>query len=94
MNQAVALDQAYQQVEGNLVSDMNGEKVMLSIASSKYYNLGQVGGAIWEKLQSPATVHEVVAQLTEEYDIDREACEQQVVRFLESLLKEGLVKAV
>lgn len=94
MNHAIALDQAYQQVEGNLVSDMNGEKVMLSIASSKYYNLGQVGGAIWEKLQNPATVQQVVAQLMDEYEIDRDSCEQQVVRFVESLLKEGLVKAV
>ena len=27
--------------EGNLVSDMGSEKVMMSISSGKYYNLGQ-----------------------------------------------------
>ncbi|MFB9330990.1 lasso peptide biosynthesis PqqD family chaperone [Paenibacillus aurantiacus] len=94
MSGSVALEQSYQQVEGNLVSDMNGEKVMLSIASGKYYNLGQVGGAIWERLQAPATIASVVDQLTNEYEIDRDTCESQVIRFIESLLKEGLVKAV
>lgn len=29
------------QVEGNIVSDMDGEKVMLSIKNGKYYNLGE-----------------------------------------------------
>ncbi|MFC4103143.1 lasso peptide biosynthesis PqqD family chaperone [Paenibacillus xanthanilyticus] len=94
MSGSVALEQSYQQVEGNLVSDMNGEKVMLSIASGKYYNLGQVGGAIWELLQAPATLASVVDQLTNEYEIDRDTCESQVIRFIESLLQEGLVKAV
>ena len=30
------------QKEGNVVSDMDGEKVMLSIHNGKYYNLGEV----------------------------------------------------
>ena len=27
---------------------MDGEKVMLSINNGKYYNLGEIGGDIWE----------------------------------------------
>jgi len=33
-------------VEGNIVSNMDGEKVMLSIKNGKYYNLGEIGGFI------------------------------------------------
>ena len=35
-------------MKGNIVSDMGGEKVMLSIENGKYYNLGEMGGEIWE----------------------------------------------
>ncbi len=35
------------QMEGNIVSDMDGETVMLCIQSGKYYNLGELGGEIW-----------------------------------------------
>ena len=32
------------QITGNIVSDMGGEKVMISIDNGKYYNFGEIGG--------------------------------------------------
>ncbi|MGO4109171.1 lasso peptide biosynthesis PqqD family chaperone [Paenibacillus sp. YAF4_2] len=77
--------------EGLLVSDMGGEKVMMSIQSGKYYNLGQSGGVIWEHLAVPTTVTEIVNKICEEYDIDREACVGQVSVFLQQLAEQGLI---
>ena len=37
---------------------MDGEKVMLSIEKGKYYNLGLLGGVIWELIESPITGEE------------------------------------
>lgn len=37
----------------NVVSDMDGEKVMLSVHNVKYYNLGEVGGLTWELMNEP-----------------------------------------
>ncbi|MFD1952802.1 lasso peptide biosynthesis PqqD family chaperone [Paenibacillus thailandensis] len=81
------------QSEGYLVSDMNGEKVMLSIENGKYYNLGQIGGRIWELINTPVTIRDVVKQLLEEYEIDQETCTRQVFAFLHQLAGEGLVQA-
>ena len=36
----MSLKSVVSQVEGQIVSDMGGEKVMLSIPNGKYYNLG------------------------------------------------------
>jgi len=80
------------QSEGFLVSDMDGEKVMLSIDNGKYYNLGKIGGRIWELASSPIAIHRMVEQLVAEYDIEPEACEQQVQQFLQQLASEGLVQ--
>ncbi|CAM3322798.1 MULTISPECIES: lasso peptide biosynthesis PqqD family chaperone [Paenibacillus] len=80
------------QSEGFLVSDMDGEKVMLSIDNGKYYNLGRIGGRIWELASTPITVSGMVEKLVAEYDIEPDACEQQVQRFLLQLADEGLVQ--
>jgi len=80
------------QCEGNIVSDMDGEKVMLSIQNGKYYNLGETGGRVWELIAATASVEDVINLLTEEYDVEQSLCEQQVLPFLNHLLQEGLIR--
>ncbi|RLQ96290.1 lasso peptide biosynthesis PqqD family chaperone [Falsibacillus albus] len=88
----VTLDQTFVQCEGNIVSAMGDEKVMLCIGNGKYYNLGEMGGQIWDMLESPLTVCQMVSSLTEIYEVYRDQCEDQVISFLESLLQEGLIQ--
>ncbi|MGE7602886.1 lasso peptide biosynthesis PqqD family chaperone [Peribacillus sp. NPDC097675] len=85
-------DYVIRQVPGNLVSDMAGEKVMLSIENGKYYNLGEVGGDIWGLLSKPISIQNLILTLQSQYEIDLTECEQQVTIFLNQLLKEGLVQ--
>lgn len=80
------------QVKGNIVSDMAGEKVMLSVANGKYYNLGKIGGDIWELIQNPVGVSDLVDQLMQQYEVDRDLCEKQTLSFLSSLLEERLIE--
>lgn len=89
----IALSELVVQSEGYLVSEMNGEKVMLSIENGKYYNLGQIGGRVWELIESPASIQDVVDRLVTEYFIEPEDCQRQVRRFLQQLKAEGLVQA-
>ncbi|WP_422659336.1 lasso peptide biosynthesis PqqD family chaperone [Paenibacillus sp. EC2-1] len=88
----ITADDLIVQSEGFLVSDMDGEKVMLSIENGKYYNLGLIGGRIWELASTPVTVTGIVEQLVTEYEIEPEVCEQQVQTFLKQLITEGLVQ--
>ena len=90
--QTIHNDQFYCQVPGNIVSDMDGEKVMLNIEKGKYYNLGQLGGDIWELLKSPIKVETLVTTLLSQYNVDRDQCAEQVSTFLNQLLEQGLVK--
>lgn len=79
------------QGRGNLVSDMDREKVMLSINNGKYYNLGEIGGRIWDLIELPTPVTSVVTTLISEYDVEQGECEGQVISFLDLLLGEGLI---
>ncbi|MFF2481814.1 lasso peptide biosynthesis PqqD family chaperone [Paenibacillus sp. NPDC058071] len=88
---SVAIKETISQAEGYVVSDMGGEKVMMSIESGKYYNLGATGGRIWELLASPTTIGRITEQLCAEFEVDRERCEAEVEAFLIKLAGEGLI---
>jgi len=79
------------QGEGNIVSDMGGEKVMLSINNGKYYNLGEIGGVIWDLTKEPIAIEQLVAHLVSQYEVEQNECEQQVMNFIKQLNNEGLL---
>lgn len=80
------------QKSGNIVSDMDGEKVMLSINNGKYYNLGDIGGEIWELIENPTSIEDLVSTLVATYDVDKNQCKEHVLSFLEMLHKEDLIQ--
>jgi hypothetical protein len=85
------LDTKYSQSPGNIVSDMDGEKVMLSVANGKYYNLGELGGEIWDLMKEPITIQELVTKLQSLYNVNQTDCQSHVTDFLNQLLEQGLV---
>ncbi|WP_209122930.1 lasso peptide biosynthesis PqqD family chaperone [Alkalihalobacillus sp. BA299] len=93
-NQNIAKTHIVSQGTGNIVSDMDGEKVMLSISNGKYYNLGDVGGDIWELIKDPLSIGQLVSTLTTQYDVDPSECEEQVLIFLGLLAEEGLIEVI
>ena len=80
------------QKSGNIVSDMDGEKVMLSINNGKYYNLGTIGGEIWEYLEEPISIEKLVNTLLKDFDVEKSKCEEEVFTFLELLYKQDLIQ--
>lgn len=88
----ISLKSQIVQSEENIVSDMDGEKVMLNVQKGKYYNLGQTGGEIWELIKTPIMVTELVSTLLSKYNIERIDCEEQVLSFLDCLFQEGLIQ--
>lgn len=92
ITQKITPDCPIEQSKGNIVSDMDGEKVMMSIENGKYYNLGEIGGVIWDLLNKQIFVNELVSILMSEYSVDQSECKEQVISFLELLYKEGLIR--
>lgn len=75
----------------SIVSDMGGEKVMLSVRNGKYYNLGEIGGKIWDNIEAPVSVDQLIEKIMSEYDVDQNQCKEEVLSFLEILFNEGLI---
>ena len=87
----LSIDSIVSQKEGNISSDMDGETVMLGIQNGKYYNLGEIGGDIWDRMKDSISTRELIHQLTACYEVEASACEMQVLNFLQHLYAEGLV---
>jgi len=74
-----------------LSSDMDGEKVMMSIENGEYYGLNPIGSRIWELIEQPKTIDKLISILTDEFDVTPEICENDVLAFLKELLEKNLI---
>lgn len=77
---------------GLMTADMNGSAVMMDIATGKYYNLGEVGGRIWELLEEPTSLAVLVEKLTAEYDVSAQQCRADILPFLNKLIQQRLLE--
>jgi len=77
---------------GQISADLSGEVVILNLDSGVYYGLDLVGARIWDLIQAPKTVMEIRAVLLEEYEVEPERCERDLLVLLQSLATEGLIE--
>jgi hypothetical protein len=78
--------------EGQVSCDLAGEAAILDVQSGIYYGLNTVGARIWRLIQEPRTVNEVYETLLEEYEVEPERCERELLALLQELAAKGLVE--
>lgn len=71
-------------------TEMVGQTVMMSIARGKYFALDGTGQRIWECLIEPVSIGQIVERLLDQYEVDREQCEAEVIFFLGETMENGL----
>lgn len=80
------------QAESLVAVDMEGETVMLSIEKGKYYGMDPVGSKIWNLINESRSLSGLIELLVGEYEVEAEQCKNDVLKFLQYLVEEGLVK--
>jgi hypothetical protein len=88
----ITLDATVQATKNQVSSDLAGESIILSLQTAKYYGLGQVGARIWELVQQPIRVLDVRDTILDEYDVEPERCDKDVIALLGQLASEGLIE--
>lgn len=56
------------------------------------YSFNEVGSLIWQLLEIPRNVSELVSAVEREYDVDPQQAQQDVSKFLNDVLSVGLVE--
>jgi Coenzyme PQQ synthesis protein D (PqqD) len=75
-----------------IAAEADRDLVMVSIANGLYYGVSDVAREIWEAIERPKKISDLVDDLAGAFNIDRTACEQETLSFLEDLRSEGLLK--
>jgi hypothetical protein len=72
----------------------DGESVMLSIDAGKYYGLNAVASRVLELLEAPQATASICARILEEFDVDAAVCKRDMIKYIEVLLANGVIRAV
>ena len=72
--------------------EVDGEMVLLDMASENYFGLDAVGSDIWQSLQEGKTLQETNDALIEMYDVSPEQLKKDIVEFVQKLVDAGLVQ--
>jgi hypothetical protein len=70
---------------------LHDELVMMNIEQGKYFSLNPVATRIWDLLENPLSLEELVQPLLDEYDVDESQCREDVQNYLEEMKKLGLI---
>lgn len=73
---------------------LDGDAVLLDLASGTYFGLNQVGTRIWQLLDEGLAVEAIVDRLAAEYEAPPSTIEADVVRLLEELQSRRLIRPV
>ena len=74
-----------------------GETLLVPIRArvgdlASIYSFNGTGSSIWQLLEAPKTVDELVAAVAQEYDAERDRVEKDVKEFLGEMLSVGLAE--
>lgn len=67
------------------------EIVVLHIETGRYYGLPSIGAEVWELVQAPTRVSDIVASITSVYDVEVARCEADILALLEHMAREDLI---
>ena len=90
----ISLDTSVVASKEQASADLGGEAAVLNLKNGIYYGLNPVGARIWDLVQTPHTVREVRDTLIDEYDVDSDRCERDLVALLQQLVEHDLVDIV
>jgi ornithine carbamoyltransferase len=72
--------------------EVDGEMVLLDMNSENYFGLDEVGTAIWQAMQESGSLEEVYRAMLEQYEVEPEVLEKDLLDFVQKLNDSGLAE--
>jgi hypothetical protein len=80
-------------VHGDAVWQMvDGQVVLLTLSSGRYYRLDEVGSRMWELLDEHPDTHTAFEQLLAEFDVDATTLREDLGALIGKLADAGLLR--
>jgi hypothetical protein len=88
------MSQLYQRSPNVLFAELGTDVIALEVNLGQTFGMEGGSAAIWKLLAAPISVEQMVARLTETYDVAASACRADVERIVGELERECLVSRV
>jgi hypothetical protein len=75
-----------------IAAEADQDLIMVSVATGHYYGVSDVAREVWNAIERPQRVADLLDDLASSYGMDRGLCQVQTLSFLEDLLAEGLLR--
>ena len=85
-------EQVVARAEESLSATLDGEAVLLQPEAGMYYGMNDVATVLWERLEEPATVADLRAELRSEFDVEAAVADRDLRAFLADLKAADLVE--
>lgn len=77
--------------DGLLVSELGKEVVMMDIENGNYIGLNETGKAIWDMIEEPVKVEDLIQNLLQQYDINKEQCSADTLEYLNKMQEQKIL---
>lgn len=74
--------------------DLDGEAVILDLATNRYFGLDQVGARVWCLVEGHGHLRTVFNTMLAEYNVTPERLEQDLMELVRTLVDRGLLRVV
>jgi Coenzyme PQQ synthesis protein D (PqqD) len=71
---------------------LGDEAAILNLKNTVYYGLDPVGARVWDLVQQARSVGEIRDALLDEYEVQPEQCERDLLELLKQLREQGLIE--
>jgi len=88
---AISLESSLKVSEEVVFRELDGEAVLLNLASGMYFGLDGTGTRIWQLIGEHRQLADVLAALCEEFDAPRDAMERDLLNLASELSEKGLL---
>jgi hypothetical protein len=84
MHNTIHLDSVIAISQDQVSYELGGEAAILDVKSGSYHGLDSLGARIWDLIQKPKAVREVLEVLLEDYEVETDRCENDLLWKLQS----------
>lgn len=82
--------------EGFVLRQVAGSYIVMRLGGENslggMITLNETGALIWKAIDSGKNIDEIAAEITKEYDIDRETAKNDIAVFIDKMKKESIIE--
>jgi hypothetical protein len=72
-------------------AELDGEMCLFNPENAEYLNLNGTGSCIWNLLDTPSQLDDLISELQQRYAVDSDTCRSETEAFVAEALKRGML---